>query len=89
MYLKKSGQPPQTPESEEIDSVQAQVSSDLPVMVPLSVGEIRRLFFYLVGTRSLPFAYRLAWSCWRRAHQALARLCHYRHRNSIASHLQL
>ncbi len=58
-------------------------------MVPLSVAEIRRLFFYLVGTRPLPFAYRLAWSFWRRAHQALARLCHYRHRNALASHLQL
>jgi hypothetical protein len=58
-------------------------------MVPLSVAEIRRLVFYLVDKQSLSFAYRLAWSFWRRAHQALARLCHYKRRSALASHLQL
>lgn len=47
------------------------------------------LVFYLVGKQSLSFAYRLAWSFWRRAHQALARLCHYKRRSALASHLQL
>jgi hypothetical protein len=58
-------------------------------MVPLSVAEIRRLFFRLVGKQPLSFAYYLAWSCWRRAHQALARLYHYKRRSALASHLQL
>jgi hypothetical protein len=59
------------------------------MMVPLSTAEIRRLFFRLLGERSLSFAYRLAWSCWRRAHQAVARLCHYERRYALAGHLQL
>ena len=58
-------------------------------MVPLSTAEIRRLFFRLLSERSLSFAYRLAWSCWRRAHQAAARLCHYKHRYALGSYLQL
>jgi hypothetical protein len=59
------------------------------MMVPLSTAETRRLFFRLLGERSLSFAYRLAWSCWRRAHQAVARLCHYKRRYALAGHLQL
>lgn len=41
------------------------------------------------GNPPLSFAFYLAWSCWRRAHQALARLCHYKRRCALASHLQL
>jgi len=58
-------------------------------MVPLSVAEIRRLFFRIVENQSLSFAYHLTWSFWRRAHQALARLCHYKRRCALDSHLQL
>src|SRR5579884_1142669 len=65
------------------------MASDLPVMVPRSRAEIRRLFFRLVNNQSLSFAYHLAWSCWRRAHQALARLCQDIRRYALASHLQL
>jgi hypothetical protein len=50
------------------------------MMVPLSVPEVRRLFHYLVGQRPLCILHRLAWSFWRRTHQAIARLCHYKHR---------
>lgn len=50
------------------------------MMVPLSVPEVRRLFHYLVGQRPLSILHRLAWSAWRRTHQAIARLCHYKHR---------
>ncbi len=49
-------------------------------MVPLSVPEVRRLFSYLVALRPLSALHRLAWSFWRRAHQALARRCHYKRR---------
>jgi len=84
-----SAQTHQMPEPGANDPAQTQASSDLPVMVPLSVAEIRRLFFRLVGKSSLSFAYHLAWSCWRRAHQALARLCHYKRRSALTTHLQL
>jgi SRSO17 transposase len=86
---KKPEPTPQTPEPEATDSVQAHVSSDPPVMVSLSVAEIRRLFFRLVDNPSFPFAYHLAWSFWRRIHQAIARLCHYKRRSAISGHLQL
>ena len=84
-----SAQTHQMPEPGANDPAQTQASSDLPVMVPLSVAEIRRLFFRLVGKSSLSFAYHLAWSCWRRAHQALARVCHYKRRSALTTHLQL
>jgi hypothetical protein len=84
-----SGQIPQMPESGTNDPARTQVSSDLPVMVPLSVAEIRRLFFRPVGKSALSFAHYLAWSYWRRAHQALARLCHYKRRSALTPHLQL
>jgi hypothetical protein len=58
-------------------------------MVPLSVPEVRRLFHYLVGMRPLSTSHRLAWSFWRRAHQAIARLCHYKRRLAAAIQLQL
>ena len=86
---KKSEQTPQIPESDAADTVQSRAPSDLPVMVPLSVAEIRRLFSRLVAKPPLSFAYHLAWSFWRRAHQALARLCHYKRRSALTSHLQL
>jgi hypothetical protein len=49
-------------------------------MVPLSIPEIRRLFFYLLETPPLSRCFRLAWSFFRRTHQALARRCHYKRR---------
>lgn len=84
---KKSEGTPLAPEA--IDPISCQMPSDLPVMVPLSVAEIRRLFFRLVSKPPLSFAYHLAWSFWRRAPQALARLYHYKRWRALASHLQL
>jgi hypothetical protein len=83
---KKSEQTLQMPEPEAADPVQAHLSSDFPVMVPLSVAEIRRLFLCLVGKPPLSFAYHLGWSYWRRAHQALARLSHYKRRSAFTSY---
>jgi hypothetical protein len=49
-------------------------------LLPLTVPEVRRLLFRLVW-RSVPSqAHTLAWSCWRRRHQARARYFHYRTR---------
>jgi hypothetical protein len=55
-----------------------------PSALPKSGG-----FSFVSSANRLSFAYHLAWSCWRRAHQALARLCHYKRRNALANHLQL
>lgn len=53
------------------------------MMVPLSVAEVRRLFFALLICRPVSFLQRLAWSSFRRTHQAVARLCHYKRRLAI------
>jgi hypothetical protein len=53
-------------------------------MVPLSIPEIRRLFFYLVGSLPLSTRFRLAWSFFRRTHQAIARRCHSKRRLTCA-----
>jgi len=61
----------------------------LPVMVPLSLPEVRRLYWYLVSARSLAPLHRLAWSPWRRSHHALAKLCHYKRHMAHLHYLQL
>jgi hypothetical protein len=49
------------------------------VLVALSVPEIRRLLGHLVAPVRDP-AGLLAWSVWRRRHQARARRAHYQRR---------
>ena len=54
-------------------------------LIPLTVPEVRRLLVRLVWP-TLPRAEDvLAWSHWRRRHQAVARRCHYRRRNALPS----
>jgi len=48
-------------------------------LIPLTRHEIRRLFTGLCQHAAAP-AMQLAWSRWRRRHQATARACHYRRR---------
>ena len=50
------------------------------VLVALSVPEIRRLLAALVHPPPADVAFRLAWSIWRRRHQARARRAHYQRR---------
>jgi hypothetical protein len=64
----------------ETEDVQTPMGAGLPIMVPLSVPEIRRLFYSLVGSSPLSVPFRLAWSFFRRTHQAIARRCHYKRR---------
>ena len=46
--------------------------------MPLSVPELRRLIVHLALGRDPPTAgFVLAWSFWRRAHQAVAQACHW------------
>ena len=54
-------------------------------MVPLSIPEIRRLFFYLLEKPPLSRLFRLTWSFFRRTHQAIARHSHYKRRLAAAT----
>jgi SRSO17 transposase len=47
-------------------------------MIELTVNEFRRLFDALHLHRNPSIETLLAWSAWRRRHQAVARACHYR-----------
>jgi SRSO17 transposase len=49
-------------------------------LIPLTFNEIHRLFAKLVANIVHPIRHRLAWSTWRRRHQARARTSHYRRR---------
>jgi len=49
----------------------------LGVLVALSVAELRRLLACLVWRPPGDPVFTLAWSLWRRRHQATARRCHY------------
>ena len=49
-------------------------------LLPLTVPEVRRLRWRRVWRRLPPPDAILAWSGWRRRHQARARRCHYRRR---------
>jgi len=49
-------------------------------MVPLSIPELRKLFFYLLEKPRLSRLFRINWSSFRRTHQAIARRCHSQRR---------
>jgi hypothetical protein len=49
-----------------------------PGLIPLSCNEIRHLFMTLTAAPVHVPAHRLAWSTWRRRHQARAPTSHYR-----------
>ena len=46
-------------------------------MIPLTCNEIQHLFATLLARPAGDLGHRLAWSVWRRRHQARARTCHY------------
>jgi hypothetical protein len=54
--------------------------SHLPMMIPFSIPEIQKLFYYIISSKPLSTLYRVAWSVWRRTHQALACFYHARRR---------
>jgi hypothetical protein len=49
-------------------------------LLPLTVPEVRRLLVALVWTTPVEPGLVLAWSYWRRRHQARARRAHYQQR---------
>src|SRR5262249_47650873 len=52
-------------------------------LIPLTVPEVRRLLSGVVWRALAPVEHVLAWSRWRRHHQAVAKRCHYRRRGVI------
>ncbi len=67
-------------DSSDNSSSQMPSYSHLPMMVPLSVPEIKKLFYYIVSFKPFPTFYRVAWSVWRRIHQAWAHFYHSQRR---------
>ena len=59
---------------------QTPARAGLPILVPFSLAEVRRLLHALLFSHPLPFLHRLAWSFFRRTHQAIARRFHYKRR---------
>jgi hypothetical protein len=57
--------------------------------VPLSVPELRRLVWRLALALQVTAEHILAWSRWRRWHQAVARWYHYKRRGALRPQLQL
>jgi hypothetical protein len=49
-------------------------------LLPLTVPEVRRLWWHFALKREPSALHVLAWSYWRRRHQAKARYHHYRRR---------
>ena len=88
---KENGTEGTTPAPEQTQDQQepSRANFDLPVMVPLTLPEVRRLFYYLIEVPPFSSLYHLAWSCWRRMHQATAQLYHYKRRIASLPHLQL
>jgi hypothetical protein len=58
------------------------VTSGQP-LISLTFDEVRRLFATLIANTIHPISHWLAWSIWRRRHQATARTSHYRRRGHI------
>ena len=52
-------------------------------LLPLTVPEVRRLLRLLMGPAAPEPRRSLAWSVWRRRHQARAKRCHYRRRLAL------
>ncbi len=49
-------------------------------LLPPTVPEVRRLLWRLLWAQPPPPEHTLAWSTWRRRHQARAKQSHYRRR---------
>jgi hypothetical protein len=54
--------------------------TELEELLPLTVPEVRRLLRTIMCPTEAERGQRLAWSYWRRRHQARAKRCHYRRR---------
>jgi hypothetical protein len=52
-------------------------------LLPLTVPEVRRLLRLVLSPPEPVYRRALAWSLWRRRHQARAKRCHYRRRLAL------
>ncbi len=59
-------------------AVDSHAAPEPEALVPLSVPEVRRLLWIVLRPRTPTPWFALAWSVWRRMHQAVARQYHYR-----------
>jgi hypothetical protein len=50
------------------------------LLIPYTLPEVLRLIWQLVFQQVLTHAHTLAWSFFRRHHQAVAQACHYQRR---------
>src|SRR5215470_10019393 len=53
---------------------------ELAALIPLTIPEVRHLLVRLLWEHARPVEQVVAWSSWRRRHQARARRSHYRRR---------
>ena len=58
--------------------IEASATNNVKSLITLTVNEFRRLFLSLLLRPLHAVADIMAWSTWRRKHQARARACHYR-----------
>jgi hypothetical protein len=59
-------------------AIQRRTDTATSALIALTVNEFRRLFDALLLRPLHTVADILAWSRWRRKHQAIARVCHHR-----------
>jgi hypothetical protein len=81
--LRHDGRDPASREHNDAPKNTAQISEYLsPSLIRWSIQEIRRIAVRLAQRRIQP-AHVIAWSLWRRAHQASARQAHIRHKMQL------
>jgi len=78
--LRHDGRDP-TP-SECRDTPKKQADAHDPPLIRWSIQEVRRIANKLAQRRIRP-AHIIAWSCWRRAHQAIAQSAHIRSKSQL------
>ena len=69
----KKNQPPNHSKSQRIAT---------PSLIRWSIQEVRRIAIRLARKRIEP-AHIIAWSCWRRAHQAAAQRAHFKAKRQL------
>ena len=67
---------------------QVQSSPSVAPCLPLTILEVRRLLWQLVWQQTPSVQQVLSWSRWRRQHQAIAQIYHYRRRHRVTAKRQ-
>ncbi len=56
------------------------------LLIPYTLPEVLHLVWSLVWQQVVAHAHVIAWSFFRRHHQAVAKACHYKRRLAVPSH---